>query len=306
MKDIHSDQILLFNLETPFNLIESLILNSNYFHKIFNNPNGKIKSYIGSDININGSGFLWQGKNNTTFSFECSSKFIPNFMRSYFLKILYLNNYFMKENISIEINIYKNTFNNSTIIELCFGQYKNNDYTKWVKNKLLEFEIKDYFIKGFNNIKYYINNSSNEFIDLHHSIFIKAQIEIVYKMFRDFNNTAKVLGMDKIWDIKYKNNSIYSVNMNNDISIDYHLYKEIENNDKSKTIYYHKYKNKIPALNEWTKVDFYKIDENKCLIIHETKLPLNINSNIYNTIYYYLLYILKKLKCLIESNNKKS
>ena len=137
-------------------------------------------------------------------------------------------------------------------------------------------------------------------------MIFKSDLENAYKLFRDFNNTAKVLGMDKIWDIKYKNNSIYSVNMNNDISMDYHLYKEIENNDKSKTIYYHKYKNKIPALNEWTKVDFYKIGENKCLIIHETKLPININSNVYNTISYYLLYVLKKLKYLFESNNKKS
>ena len=138
---------------------------------------------------------------------------------------------------------------------------------------------------------------------LYHSMIIEADLENAYQIFRDYNNTAKVLGTDKIWDIK-KNNSIYHVNIGSGIIINYHIYKELENIDKSKSIFYHKYKDDTPALNEWTKCDFFMIDNKKCLIITETKLPKNINSNLYNTFSDFISFILKKLKFLIEANYK--
>ena len=52
------------------------------------------------------------------------------------------------------------------------------------------------------------------------------------------------------------------------------------------------------------KMWFFIIDDKKCLIITETKLPKNINSNLYNTFSDFISYILKKLKFLIESNCK--
>ncbi len=298
-----SHQISLISLDYPFGLIESIFTDSNVT-KYFDNPIGKIKTFIGSALNINGSGFLFQGKNNNSFSYESNSKGVPNFMKSYNGKILYINNSFVKENISIELNIFKNTDNNSTVLELCIKFTENNEKTKSVKKQLLDFEIKKHFTLSINNIMKHINNSSKiDYINLYHSLVFKANIENAYQFFRNFYNTAKVLGTEKIWEIK-KNNSIYSVNIGNGITVYYDIYKETENFDKSKTLYYHKYKDDSPALNEWTKVDFIKLDNNNCLIINETKLPKNINSNLYDTISSFILYILKKLKYLIESNYK--
>ena len=136
-------------------------------------------------------------------------------------------------------------------------------------------------------------------------MIFKSDLENTYELFRDFNNTAKVLGTDKIWDIK-KNNSSYSVNIGNGIIINYHRYKETENFDKSRSLFYHKFKGDSPALNEWTKIDFFKIDDKNCLIIHETKIPKNINSSLYNTLSNFTIYVLKKLKYFIESSHKDS
>jgi hypothetical protein len=301
MQKFTSFQIYSNNFDFPFGLIESLSSNSKAI-SFFDNPIGKIKMFIGSDININGSGFLFQGKNNDSFSFECNAKCIPNFMKSYCLKILYINNSLIIENVSLDINIYKNTVNNNTFFELCLIQSKNNEKSKCLKEKLLSFDIKNHFRLSLNNIKKYINDSSKiEYMKSYHSMIIEADIENAYQIFRDYNNTAKVLGTDKIWDIK-KNNSIYHVNIGSGIIINYHIYKELENIDKSKSIIYHKYKDDTPALNEWTKCDFFIIDDKKCLIITETKLPKNINSNLYNTFSDFISYILKKLKYLIEAN----
>ena len=130
MQKLTSQQISIINLDYPFGLIESIFADTNVVNKLFENQIGKIKTFIGSDINTNGSGFLFQGKNNHSFSFECYSKNIPNFMKSYSSKILYINNSHIEENILLELNIYKNTDNNSTVIEFCLIQSKNNDKTK--------------------------------------------------------------------------------------------------------------------------------------------------------------------------------
>ena len=303
---MHYCQIYIINLEFPFNVIESIFLEPQIINKLFESPIVKIKKFLGSDLNIDGSGFLFHGINNSKISVECSSKNVPNFMRSYIFKILNINDFYIKENISIEINLYNNSSDNTTIIDFCFGHFNDNDFTKWIRDKLFDLEIKRYFQNMCIRIKNYILKSPNKrYIKMYHSLLIKTNYEIAYKIFKDFNNTAKVLGTDKIWEIKYKNNSTYSVNMNNGISVDYHIYKEINNIfNKSKSIFYHKYKDKIPALNEWTKIDFFYIDQNKCLLIHETKLPEKISSFLYDTINIFTVYVLKKLRILMESKNK--
>ena len=301
-----SHQIFLINLDYPFGLIESIFSDSNIPNRFFDNPFGKIKTFIGSDPNINGSGFLFQDKNNHSFSFECNTKIVPDFMKSYISKILYINNSSVIENLLLELNIYKNTDNNSTVLEICLIYPKNNEKIKCAKEKLLVFEIKKHFLFSLKSIIKYINHSKKiDYIKIYHSLIFKAELENVFQIFRDYNNTAKVLGTDKIWEIK-KKNSIFSVNKGGGITVNYEIYKETENNDKSKTIFYHKYKEDSPALNEWTKVDFFKIDEKKCLIITETTLPKNISSNLYNILSNYMLYILKRLKSFIESSCKES
>ena len=300
-----SHQIIVINLDYPFRLIESIFADSN-FPRFFDNPIGKIKTFIGSDPNINGSGFLFQSKDNHSFSFECNSKGVPDFMKTYISKILYINNSSVIDNISLELNIYKNTDNNSTIVEFCLIHPKNNKKSDCAKKKLVDFKIKKHFIFSLNSIIKHINNSGKiEHIKLYHSLIFKADLENVYQIFRDYNNTAKALGTDKIWEIK-KNNSIYSVNIGNGTTVYYDIYKETENNDKSKTLFVHKYKEDSPALNEWIKIDFLGIDDKSCLIITETTLPKNISSKLYNTLSNFMLYILKKLKYSIESSHKES
>ena len=301
-------QIYIANLEFPFIVIESIFLNSKILKDIFESPIVKIKNYIGSDFNIDGSGFLFHGINNSTISVECTSKYMTNFMKSYFFKILNINDLHITENIGIEINIYKNSNNNTTIIEFSIGEYNNNDYTKWVRDKLLELKIKKYFEYISGRIENYILNENNisniRYTKMYHSILIKVNYKIACKYLKNFNNIAKAIGADKFWDIK-KNNLTYSVNMKNGVSVDYKIYQEINNFDESKSLIYHKYKDGRPALNEWTKLDFYNIGKDICLLIHETKIPENINSFIYITINDFTTYILKKLKIFIESENKK-
>jgi hypothetical protein len=297
------------NLEFPFIVIESIFLNSKILKEIFESPIVKIKYYIGSDFNIDGSGFLFQGINNSTISVECTSKYMTNFMKSYFFKILNINGLHITENIGIEINIYKNSNNNTTIIEFSIGgEYNNNDYTKWVRDKLLELKIKKYFEYISNRIENYILNENNisniRFTKMYHSILINVNYKIACKYSKDFNNIARAIGADKFWDIK-KNNLTFSVNMKNGVSVDYKIYKEFENVDESKSLIYHKYKDGRPALNEWTKFDFFNIGKDICLLIHETKIPENINSFIYITINDFTIYLLKKIKIFIESENKK-
>ena len=301
-------QIYTISLDFPFITIESIFLKSKIIKELFENDIVKIKNYIGSDFNIDGSGFLFHGINNSTLSIEITSKNITNFMKSYFLKILNINDFYIKENITIEINIYNNSYNNNTVIEFCFGECINNDYTKWVRAKLLKLKIKSYFEYICIKLKKYIINISNisyiRYIKMYHSIMIKVNYKTVSKYFKDFNYTAKAIGTNQLLDIKYNNNLTYSVNMNNGIIVNYQIYKEIKNLEESETLFFHKFKGNEPALNEWTKIDFFNIDKNICLLIHETKLPENINSVLYNTIYDFTIYVLKKLKIYIESNDK--
>ena len=299
MENIISNQIYIVSIDSPFESINSIFNNSKLILKLFESPIAKIKTFLGSNLNIDGSGYLWQGKNGNSFSVESSSTYSANFSKSFFFKILYINNICIKEDISIEMNIYKNTDNNSSIIEFCFSYlYYNND-VKLLKNKILGFEIKDFLKIGCYNIINYVKESK-DLISINHSLLLNMNYKSAYKILRDFNITAKALGADKLWKIKYKKNSIYSVNMNNGINMDFHIYKEEENGNKSKKIFYHKYRDNIPSLNEWINCYFYNIAYNKCFLIYETKIPINLASKLNYTIYNYTLYVIRKWKIFVE------
>lgn len=301
MKKYLSTQIYCKTLECSFEIIEKVFDKSEIIIECFESPTVKIKRFLGSKLNIDGSGYLWQGKNRNTFSVMSSLKCSYNFAKFYCFKITYINELIIKEDISIDMNIYRNTHDNSTFIEFCFIYISDNNYINWIKNKLLEFELKDFIQNGCNNLNYYVINSS-EFSTIYHSMLVNMNYKKAYKIFRNFYNTAKVLGVDKSWKIKYENNSIYSVNMNNGINMDFHIYKEEENaSDGSKSIFYHKFKDKIPSLNEWIKGQFFYISKDKCFLVHESKIPSNINCNLYNTINNFVLYVLRKWRIFVET-----
>ena len=300
MKNNFSSQIFIKVFDCPFEIIESIFQNHKLTKQFFESSYFKIKRFLGSNINIDGSGYIWQGKNQNNFSVESSTQYIKGFSKSYFFRIMHINESKINENISIETNIYKNTYDKSTIIEFCFTYSSNNNYINLIKETLLNFKIKDFIKLGCENLNNYIKNCS-EFRTIYHSLLLNKDYKSAYKIFRDFYATAKALGTDKVWDIKYENNSLYSVNMNNGICIDYHIYKEEENDDNSKSIFYHKFKDDIPSLNEWIKGDFYNISKDRCFLVHQTKIPLKINCNLHETINNYTFYVLKKWRAFVES-----
>lgn len=292
-----SSQIYCINLEYPFEIIVKTFNDCKLVIEFFESVTFKIKRFLGSNLNIDGSGYLWQGKNKNTFSVESSSK-SSDFGKFYYFKITHINGTLIKEDISIEMNIYKNTHDQSTIIEYCFGYLSNNNCMIWLKNKLLDFGLKDFVQRGCENLNNYLMNSS-DFSTITHSFYLNINYKVACKIFRDIANTAKILGVDKSWKVKNEKN-FYSVEMENGVSFDLIIYKEEENDDKSISLFYRKYKGDIPFINEWMKVDFLKISKDKCILIHETKIPINIKSRLYNTIYNYILYILSKWKYGVE------
>ena len=252
MKNKLYQQIYCKNLEYPFEIIEKIFENQTIIDNCFKCHNLTIKTFLGSNINIDGSGYLFQEKNNNSFSVVSSLKSSPNFAKYYIFRIEYINEIYIKDDLSIELNIYKNTHDKTTFIEIYFSYFSNSNYIKWVKDVLLKFELKELYQKGFENLNNYIMKSS-QYSTICHSLLINMDFNEAYKIFRDFYFTAKVLGVDKVWKIKYEKNSIYSVNMNNGICMDFHIYKEENNEDGSKSIFYHKLKDNTPSINEFLK-----------------------------------------------------
>ena len=60
---------------------------------------------------------------------------------------MYINNSLLKENIIIELSIYKNTDDNSTVIDYSFGQFAYNDYTNESLNDIIRIWDKRLFFK---------------------------------------------------------------------------------------------------------------------------------------------------------------
>ena len=76
--------------------------------------------------------------------------------------------------------------------------------------------------------------------------------------------------------------------------------KEIKD-EKIEIIYDKSGKNYSPALNNYIKFTFYKIDKDLSLFLYETHLPFNIVSSIYQTVSYYLFYCNYQSRKYIES-----
>ena len=79
--------------------------------------------------------------------------------------------------------------------------------------------------------------------------------------------------------------------IDSDIKINYRV-KSINEvkNEKIEIVYDKSGKNYTPALNNYIKFTFCKIDKDLSLFLYETHLPFNIISSIYQTVSYYLFY----------------
>ena len=89
MENIISNQIYIVSIDSPFESINSIFNNSKLILKLFESPIAKIKTFLGSNLNIDGSGYLWQGKNGNSFSVE-SSKAVQH------IQLIFQNHFFSK------------------------------------------------------------------------------------------------------------------------------------------------------------------------------------------------------------------
>lgn len=299
----YSKQIYNIDLKYPFEIVLSIFNNSDLIRKFTDEvPKTKVKRFLGSSINIDGSGYIWQGKNENCFSFECNSKFLPDFFKSYFFKIKYINNDIIKEDISISMTLYKNTNEKTTVLEFSFCSKKKNNEIYSISSQILEFEFQNFLKISCDNLSKYIRNSGEKII-LCQTLLLNLNYKVAFKLYLNFESIAKAIGTDKMWKINFKNDSKFSVSLNEKTCIDFQINKKEEDDDKN-VAYIKKSIDSIPSLNDWIKVEFHKIDEQKCLMIYQTKIPININIELYHKFFEYLSFILQKWKTFVETHQK--
>lgn len=300
----------------PLESLQSLFSNTKIMKEIYQDKEFKVKTFLGSNHNINGSGFIWSGLEN--FSLVLISNVIINmdFSTTYVYKISHLNEQALNEDVFFEIHLIKNTCENATIIK-CNFRYRSNLNITLIKHS---FQKISFIIKKFcDKLKDYLIDSQELYTGIIHSIIIKRNYKETYNFYKNIRNFCKSIGTENQWEIfncsyekKSKNvkdnnhkNKNCSVKVNEDTIINYSIIKEEEKKDEYLSYISTKTCGKIACLNGWLKFTFHKIDENTTLLIHETKIPVNTASPIFNTLNNYTLYCLKKCKNYLESLNIK-
>lgn len=321
-------------LNYPFDSLQTLFLNSKTMKNIFQDKDFKIKPFIGSDSNINGSGFIWQGLDNITVVLINNIITNQDFSKSYIYKISHINDQIIKGDNFFEIHIIKNTCENTSILKSNFRYLLDFDFSLF-KSFHQNFIL---IMKKFSDkINEYLIDKQELFTSITHSMIINNHYIESFYFFRDMRNFVKGMGTEGKWDVKvksiisnsnqnsinYNNNSnhydckynnIFSIKVNSDTIINYTIITGEDKKDEYKSFTITKTSGNCPCLNGCMKLSFYNIDKKKCLLIHETKIPVNIPSPIFNTLNDFTLYCIKKTKNLLESkinnnsknNNKKS
>jgi len=306
-------QIFIRNLTYPYESVNILIFEGELIKKIFANSDYQIKLFIGSDWSIKGSGFSFFGPNDFNSVFELKNIIKNDFIRQNIFKITQINGDQLNVELNFEFSIINNTYDNTSVIEARIN-YKSEDdiniLEKYIKISYLKEILKEIFSK----IEALFSISSKEEkipkTIINHSFIIKKNYKDAFNFFYNWNNLAKTLKTDKIWKIineesvikdkhEFKN---FSILINEDIKIYYRIVsiKEIKD-EKIEIIYDKSGKNYAPALNNYIKFTFFKIDKNLSLFLYETHLPFNIISSIYQTVSYYLFYCNYQSRKYIES-----
>ena len=306
-------QIFIRNLTYPYESVNILIFEGELIKKIFANSDYQIKLFIGSDWSIKGSGFSFFGPNDFNSVFELKNIIKNDFIRQNIFKITQINGDQLNVELNFEFSIINNTYDNTSVIEARIN-YKSEDdiniLEKYIKISYLKEILKEIFSK----IEALFSISSKEEkipkTIINHSFIIKKNYKDAFNFFYNWNNLAKTLKTDKIWKIineesvikdkhEFKN---FSILINEDIKIYYRTVsiKEIKD-EKIEIIYDKSGKNYTPALNNYIKFTFFKIDKDLSLFLYETHLPFNIISSIYQTVSYYLFYCNYQSRKYIES-----
>ena len=306
-------QIFIRNLTYPYESVNILIFEGELIKKIFANSDYQIKLFIGSDWSIKGSGFSFFGPNDFNSVFELKNIIKNDFIRQNIFKITQINGDQLNVELNFEFSIINNTYDNTSVIEARIN-YKSEDdiniLEKYIKISYLKEILKEIFSK----IEALFSISSKEEkipkTIINHSFIIKKNYKDAFNFFYNWNNLAKTLKTDKIWKIineesvikdkqEFKN---FSILINEDIKIYYRTVSILEIKDEKIEIIYDKSgKNYTPALNNYIKFTFFKIDKDLSLFLYETHLPFNIISSIYQTVSYYLFYCNYQSRKYIES-----
>ena len=151
--------------------------------------------------------------------------------------------------------------------------------------KKIDKRIISYFFSIINN-----NNKINKiniikYLLINHSFTIKKNYKDIFNFFYDFNNIVKCLKADKTWkviikenDKKYKDSYII-INENN--IVHYHVISINETKGEKIEIIFNKTNNSTQLLNNIIKYNFIHLENNLCLLLYETYVPINISASIY-------------------------
>ena len=227
--------------------------------------------------------------------------------------VTHINSIKSDKNIKLVLSLISNTSNNTTVIEYRLEYEKESDYDfiiSLVDIKLLQkilnqfcFDVKDLF-KTF-SLEKQINS---DLLILNHSFIIHKNYKEAFNFFYNFENIAKSLKTEDVWKIKkenkqndnekYKN---FSVDINKNIKIHYKVISIKEDKNKIEIIY-DKTANSLPSLNSFIKFEFFNISNELCFFLYETRLPITINSSLFNTISDYIYYCNQKSKIYFEAS----
>ena len=295
-------QVFIRNLSYPFESVNVLFFGSELIKKIFENSEYKIKLFIGSDWSIKNSGFSFFGPNDFNSVFELKNIIKNDFIRQNFYKITQINGDQLNIELDFEFSIINNTYDNTCVIDFRIN-YKSEEDINILEKYIKISYLKEILKKIFSKIETLFTAASKEEkipkTIINHSFIIKKNYKDAFNFFYNWNNLAKTLKTEKIWKIineesvikdkqEFKN---FSILINEDIKIYYRIVsiKEIKD-EKIEIVYDKSGKNYTPALNNYIKFTFYKIDKDLSLYLYETHLPFNIISSIYQTVSYYLFY----------------
>lgn len=306
------------SLNYPLDSLQALFNNTGLMRKICQDKDFKLKRFLGSNHNINGSGFIFSGIENLSIVLESNVHVSMDFSKTYIYKISYINDQKMENDIFFEIHLIKNTCENTTIIKCQFRYLSDKDICWLIENKQKAYII----IKKFcNKVKDYLMDSQELFTEMTYSIILNSNYKKCFYFFRNIRHFIKAVGAENYWKVnyydysnsstisnssnEYQNKACYSVKMNVGTIINYNIINEEEKEGEYMSVLFAKTSgiDEFPCLNKWIKCTFFKLDTNKTLLIHETKIPVNTPSPICNTLSNYTLYCIKKCKHALESNN---
>ena len=308
-----SKQLYITNFDYPLNSVKTLFFKRQTFDLLYKKKECNIKMFIGSDWSIIGSGFQFYGPNGLKLVYNVSKIEKHDFEHISKYLVTHINSIKSDKNIKLVLSLISNTSNNTTVIEYRLEYEKESDYDfiiSLVDIKLMQkilnqfcFDVKDLF-KTF-SLEKQINS---DLLILNHSFIIHKNYKEAFNFFYNFENIAKSLKTEDVWKIKkenkqndnekYKN---FSVDINKNIKIHYKVISIKEDKNKIEIIY-DKTANSLPSLNSFIKFEFFNISNELCFFLYETRLPITINSSLFNTISDYIYYCNQKSKIYFEAS----